>query len=145
MSLFVRDTATRRLAVEGRILMTDGSKPIEKMLLRDATGLRQFYQRGIRPAATPDVLNGTSSTKRITYTPSTTIAVTGGTPPYSHSWSVQGLTPTAPTSNTTAFTIPRYYEDNVVATDTVRDANGLTATVGVTIFVFLGNDGGPLA
>lgn len=140
MSLFVRDTATRRVASEARVLMADGSRPVDKMMFRDANGLRQFYQRGIRPAANPGFMSATSNARQVSYSPSTSVAVTGGTPPYTHSWRAGLLTPTAPTSATTAFAIPRSFDGDVTVSDTVTDANGLTAIAYVTVQVAF-NDG----
>lgn len=133
------------MASAASVLMADGLRSIDKIAFRGNDGLRQFYQRGIRPAPTPDVLDATSNPRRVTYTSSVSVSVTGGTQPYSHSWAASPLTPTAPSSGTTAFTIPRNFEGFIEATDTVTDANGIRATVSVTINILLGSDGGVLA
>lgn len=145
MTLLVRDTGALRMASEARVCMADGLRSVDKIMFRTGDGLRQFYQRGIRPAATPDALDATSNPRRVTYTPSVSVSVTGGTQPYTHSWAASPLTPTASSSGTTAFAVPRNFEGFIEAVDTVTDANGIRATVTVTINILLGSDGGVLA
>jgi hypothetical protein len=65
-------------------------------------------------------------------TPSTTVAITGGTAPYTHSWITDDPTvsASAPTSATTAFSATLNPGDDAVATctDTITDANGVQTT-----------------
>jgi hypothetical protein len=75
-------------------------------------------------------------------TAATTVNVTGGTPPYSHSWSGDArITPSAPTSATTQFsaTIFPDHEIDTIMTDTVTDANGIATTATCEVDIYLVN------
>jgi hypothetical protein len=87
------------------------------------------------PSAVSKVQGGYGSTKTLT-TPTTTVSVTGGTAPYTHSWA-GGVAATAPTSATSAFRATLSPGDIVTETmtDTVTDANGVTAEASCGVYL----------
>lgn len=138
MTLRIRDTAALRLATEARVRKADGSlNPIDRMMIRTPDGLSLFYRRGIRLSANPTEVSGyATSSFRPAVTSAVTVSVDGGTAPYSHAWTVSAGSPASansPSSATTTFTCPGtgdpYSSDVAFFTDTVTDANGLTAQV----------------
>lgn len=92
--------------------------------------------------------SASSSSSSITITSRyTTVTVTGGVAPYTHSWTqVSGdvMTATDPSSSTTAFyaSVPPSESLSADWRDTVTDAGGSTATVDVTVQLI--NRGGTL-
>lgn len=151
MSIFWRDTAAvKRSAGAVSFRTADGVsagdlKAIDQIRVRIADGtnpadLKEGYKQGIRLAALPDSASGYSSAKTGPITSgSVTVNVAGGTPPYTHSWAASGgVTATNPTSATTAFVgTPPAIEGEVEGepTDTVTDANGLTNSISVPVFI----------
>jgi hypothetical protein len=93
-------------------------------------------EQGMTAVATPPSVSKTSSTRTgvatLVVTPSTTVTVTGGTSPYTHSWATTNpdATATAPPAATTAFEATVDPGGSVVATfiDTVTDNNGVVTT-----------------
>lgn len=138
MTLRGRDTGALRTATEVLARKSDGSMtPVDRMMIRTPDGLSQFYKRGLRLSANPQNVSGPSNSSRQTATNATQVSVSGGTGPYSHSWSVPSpLRAGSPTSAMTPFIAPANYAGSSFATDTVTDANGLTAqiSVGITIY-----------
>lgn len=141
MTLRIRDTAALRLATEVKMRQADSSlAAVDRMLIRTTDGTQEFYRRGIRPSANPTAVNGYSSASfRPAITSSVTVSVDGGTAPYSHVWTrTSGSAGYALSANsaTTTFAYPgsgdSYSSARAVFTDTVTDANGLTAQVSVS-------------
>jgi len=91
------------------------------------------------PASVSKSAGDHSGTPTSITTPSTVVTVTGGMPPYSHSWDASdaGATPTAPTSDTTAFSATLAPDEIAegLAIDTVTDANGVVATAECSVFI----------
>lgn len=94
-------------------------------------------------ASPPEVSKVDSSyggTKTLT-TPTTTVTVTGGTGPYTHSWATNDvrLSATDPSLATTAFTATLDAGEEVDADgfDTVTDANGIVTVVVCGCFMSL--------
>jgi len=138
VSLRIRDTGTNRTAIEARFRDGDGvTKPIERMILRTASGTAEFYRRGIRLSASPSPLVTYSDTRRPVASSQVMVSASGGTPPYAHAWAADyPLAPINPTSGTTGFTIPRNFEGEVTVSDLVTDANGLSAGITVQVVVY---------
>jgi hypothetical protein len=92
--------------------------------------------QGMEAVASPATVNRTfgsgSGAPTTLDTPSVTVTVTGGTPPYSHSWTTDNpnVTPTAPSAATTAFeaTVDPGDSESATCTDTITDANGVKTT-----------------
>lgn len=123
----VRDAGALRQAYEIGVRGPSALSPVDRVLARTADGLFEVYKRGIRLSA-PGTIRARSNDAAPSSTPTVTVAVAGGTPPYTHQWSnADQLTPNNPTGASTSFRIPRGYLGTATATDTVRDANGLTA------------------
>lgn len=141
MTLRVRDTGTLRTATEVRARKSDGGlAPVDRMMIRTADGLAQFYRRGIRASVTPTSVSGYGTNKTgPVYTSSVAVSVDGGTQPYGYSWSVTGgMGATNPNSPSTAFVgnPPGLYgELSGVATCTITDASGLNQQVAVDVTI----------
>jgi hypothetical protein len=98
--------------------------------------------QGLTAAASPSYLSATATpggTGTATTT-GTTVAVSGGTPPYTHSWASSlgsGITINSPTSATTKFhealTLGQTDQDTFI--DTVTDANGVVAHASCDVFL----------
>jgi hypothetical protein len=146
VTLRIRDTATLRTATEARARKSDGTlAPIDRMMIRTAEGLTQFYRRGIRASVAPSFVNGYGTNKTgPVYTSSAAVSVDGGTQPYTYSWSVTGgIGVTNPNSPSTSFVgnPPGLYgELNGVGTCTITDASGLSQQV--TVEVTITREGG---
>lgn len=141
MTLRVRDTATLRTATEVRARKSDGALvSVDRMMIRTADGLSQFYRRGLRLSASPDSASGfgVNRTGPI-YTNTVQVAVEGGTAPYTYSWiSSGGVFVNSPTSAATSFggNPPAIAgEIDGSATCTVTDSNGLSQAVTVSIVI----------
>lgn len=142
MTLRLRDTATLRMATEVRARKSDGTlASVDRMMIRTADGLSQFYRRGLRLSASPDSASGfgVNRTGPI-YTNTVQVAVDGGTAPYTYSWiPSSGIFVNNPTSAATSFggNPPAITgEIDGSATCTVTDSNGLSQQVTVTINVY---------
>lgn len=106
-----------------RLRLVDGTDPAH---------LSEIFKQGIQLAVDPDSAFGVNSGTGPIYTNSVTVGVAGGTPPYTHAWTgTTGFSIVNPTSATTAFI---GHSDNTgTATDTVRDANGVTNFITVPV------------
>lgn len=93
-------------------------------------------EQGMTAIATPSSVNKAKSTRLggalTVTTPSTTVTVTGGTAPYSHSWATTNPDASAVSASaaTTKFEATIDPDTNVDALfiDTVTDANGVVTT-----------------
>ncbi len=146
MTLRIRDTATLRTATEARARKSDGTlAPIDRMMIRTADGLAQFYRRGIRASVTPSFVGGYGTNKTgPVYTSSAAVSVDGGTQPYAYYWVITGgmgvVNPNSPTTNFVGSPPGLYGELNGTATCTVTDASGLSQQV--TVEVTITREGG---
>lgn len=101
----------------------------------------EVYKRAVRLAVSPASARSTHSAQ----TNTVTVSAVGGTPPYSHSWSVvtsagSTVSATAPSSATTAFKINSGLFGDAIATDTVTDSLGLTASINVGVSIDTGSN-----
>jgi hypothetical protein len=145
--LIIRDgTNTPRTITE--IQVRDGTntpRDISEIRVRDSNNVSRIVfslAPDLSASAAPETVYGAASLSTIT-TGSTTVTPVGGTPPYSHAWSLDTfdgpVAPTAnsPTSATTTFTQTSvapgdsYYASWI---DTVTDDDGATATATATSF-----------
>lgn len=142
MTLRLRDTATLRTATEVRARKSDGTlASVDRMMIRTADGLTQFYRRGLRLSASPDSASGFGVNRtRPIYTNTVQVAVDGGTAPYTYSWiPSSGIFVNSPTSAATSFggNPPAIAgEIDGSATCTVTDSNGLSQSVTVPINIY---------
>lgn len=140
MTLRVRDTATLRTATEARVRKSDGAlASIDRMMIRTANGLSQFYRRGLRLSASPDSASGfgVNRTGPI-YTNTVQVAVEGGTAPYTYSWVPSGVFVNSPNAAATSFggNPPAIAgEIDGSATCTVTDSNGLSLTITIPVTI----------
>jgi hypothetical protein len=130
------------LRTAGAVSIRDASSAllaVDQIRVRDADNvLREVYKQGIRLAATPTFVYGTGISGPIT-TNSVTVGVAGGTPPYTHAWTVGGsVVANSPTSATTSFTKSGASVE-ATATDLVTDVNGLFNSINVPVSIERGS------
>ncbi len=141
MTVRVRDAGALRVPTEMRVRMPGGTQPIERVMARTADGLSEVYRRGIRLSAVPGTVTGPSNPTRPSATETVMVSASGGTPPYTHAWTVNSpVVPTRPAEAATAFRAPANFQGTLTATDTVRDSTGLTAQVSVGVIFYEGGD-----
>ena len=109
------------------------------------TGLKEFYKADVRVAAAPNFAFGFGTTLPV-ITNTVTVTAAGGTPPYTHSWSVDDPSVTINTrlSASTTFGARPSFGDTIsaTATDTVTDATGALARVQVAVSIGRNTPGG---
>lgn len=132
-----------RVAGEIKISLADmSSVTVDRIRVLGPDGVdHEVYKRSIRLAVSPTSANSTHSVQ----TNAVTVSVAGGTPPYSHSWSVvtsagSAVNATAPTSATTAFKINSGLFGDAIATDTVTDSLGLSTSINVGVGIDTGSN-----
>lgn len=139
MTISVRDTGARRRAVSIRVRTGSGLVPVNRVSFRTDTGVVRVYNRAMQISATPSGVSGYGGQRTgPVYTNTTSVSVSGGSPPYQHSWSVGGgAFALNPASSSTAFvgSPPINGTIDTAAVDTVTDASGLTATVEVPVYI----------
>lgn len=139
MTINVRDAGARRRAVSIRVRTGSGLIPINRVSFRSEAGLSRAYDRAMQISATPSGVSGYGGQRTgPVYTNPTSVSVSGGSPPYQHSWSVGGgAFALNPSSSFTAFvgSPPINGAIDTTAIDTVTDASGLTASVEVSVYI----------
>lgn len=141
MTLRVRDTATLRTASEVRARKSDGSLvSVDRMMIRTADGLVQFYKRGLRLSASPSDANGFGTNKTgPVYTNSVLVSVNGGSPPYSYAWATTaGISAQYPAMASTGFVgNPSAIAGDIygTATCTVSDSAGLSQPIEIPVTI----------
>ncbi|WP_394662886.1 hypothetical protein [uncultured Sphingomonas sp.] len=141
MTLRVRDTGALRTATEVRARKTDGTLvSVDRMMIRTADGLTQFYKRGLRLSASPAEANGfgTNRTGPV-YTNTVAVSVDGGSPPYSYAWATTaGVSVQYPTMASTGFVgNPSAIAGDIygTATCTVSDSAGLSQPIAIPVTI----------
>jgi hypothetical protein len=139
VTLLVRDQANTKEASEVSVRTAGGTVPVQNIFIRTAGGLVQFYRRRVRAAVSPDVVRAQSAEQGTIVTSPVQVSVSGGTPPYSHSWTPNGgISAVQPTSANTQFVgNPPGSSGRLTGTlvDTITDTNGLSTTVSVAVSI----------
>lgn len=147
----VRDASMLRVVTAPKVREAGGLRTVAKVRVRDATALREVFSAGSSPtppgysaSASPDPVTGISASTPVT-TGNASVAVVGGTAPYTYAWNLVGADfpanwlATSPTASVSAFrrtSIGPDTSDEAFWTCTVTDVNGYsvnTNTIRATV------------